>query len=104
MTRRVVEGLKIWPARMGRPSASVPICPPRSWLKSPFLNAGIGVVLPKPSRVPERNRVQSTLTKKCVLFLMMGPPSVNPQLLLSSGGLGPPKKPFVLRPSPAKYP
>jgi hypothetical protein len=36
----------------------VPICAPvSSALKSPFLNASIGVVLPKPATVPDRIRV-----------------------------------------------
>ena len=74
---------------MGRPSASTPIClPVRSALKSPALKASMGVVLPKPSRVPERNRVQSALTKKNVLFLMMGPPSGDPPVLVVQRGLG----------------
>jgi hypothetical protein len=85
----VVAGLKIWPSKTGRPSASVPIWRPvRRALKSPVLNASMGVVLPKPSSVPERKRVQSALTKKNVLFLMMGPPTVAPQFLLSRGLLG----------------
>ena len=79
MTVRVVAGLKIWPPKIGRPRTSVPIrLLVRSALKSPPLNASMGVVLPKPSSVPERKRVQSALRKKNVLFLMMGPPIVAP--------------------------
>jgi hypothetical protein len=95
LTVRVVAGLKIWPPKIGRPRTSVPIrLLVSSALKSPALNASTGVVLPKPSSVPERKRVQSALMKKNVLFLMMGPPSVAPQFLLSSGVFGSLKKPF----------
>src|SRR5262249_20226677 len=58
-TDRVVEGSKISPWKIGRPSASVAI-----WfvvsnaLKSPVLNASVGVVLPNPGNTPDRNRVQ----------------------------------------------
>ena len=69
LTSRVVAGLKIWPPKIGRPSASVPIwLPVSSALKSPLLKASIGVVLPKPGSTPERNRVQSRLVKKNVLL------------------------------------
>ena len=97
-----MAGLKIWPAEIGRPSTSTPICWPSSALKSPFLNSSTGVVLPKPSSVPERNFVQSALTKKNVLFLMIGPPTVAPQFLLSSGVLGSLKKPWVFSESLAR--
>jgi hypothetical protein len=40
---------------MGRPSTSTPIwLPVSSALKSPALNASVGVVLPKPGSTPER--------------------------------------------------
>ena len=64
-----VAGLKIAPAKTGRPSASVAIwLVVKSELKSPALKASIGVVLPKPGRTPERKRVQSILVKKNVLL------------------------------------
>ena len=58
LTMRVVAGSKIWPWKMGRPSASVPIClPVSSALKSPALKASIGVVLPKPATCRSGTRV-----------------------------------------------
>ena len=58
LTSRVEFGSKICPPKSGRPSTSVPIWfPVSSALKSPFLNASIGVVLPKPATVPDRIRV-----------------------------------------------
>jgi hypothetical protein len=68
----------------------------RSALKSPVRNASMGTVLPKPASVPERIRVTSRLTKKNVLFLMTGPPTVAPKFRLSSGVLGSWKKPSEL--------
>ena len=42
---------------------------------SGLLIASMGVVLPKPGSTPERNRVQSALRKKKVLFRRIGPPA-----------------------------
>ena len=87
---RVVAGLKIWPSKMGRPSASdADLLAGQERAEVAGLERVDGRRVAEALSVPERKRVQSALTKKNVLFLMMGPPSVAPQFLLSSGVFGP---------------
>ena len=58
LTRRVDAGLKICPAKIGRPSdVHADLLTVSSALKSPALNASVGVVLPKPGSTPLRSRV-----------------------------------------------